>query len=111
MSTTQTEQQTQEIPETILDQLMQSKIHRFPFFAYTGIKGFVMMGNEALKLKDIPRNPNKITGIDIYYDAGHDAYNVYFEKGVFPKNYRFKGYSEVYFDQLAECITKEMGVY
>ena len=104
------EQEKQEIPKTILEQLKQSRVGGFPFFNYTGINDYVLVGNEAVMLKNIPKNPNKITGVDIYYDRGRDAYNIYFEKGIFPRNQRVKGYKEVYVDQMAEIIVKEMGV-
>lgn len=100
---------TQEIPETILEQLKQSRVNGFPFFAYTGIKGFVLMGNDSLMLKNIPRNPNKITNVTVAYDAGQDLYNVY----LFQKNQAtipHKQYDGIFCDQLAEIIARDMGV-
>jgi hypothetical protein len=103
-------EKTQEIPETILEQLKHSRVNGFPFFNYTGINDYVMLGNEAVMLKNIPRNPNKISGVQVSYDHGSDTYNVYFETGKFPRNKRTKGYSDVYVDQLADLISSEMGV-
>lgn len=101
---------TQEVPEIILDQLKQSRIHGFPFFAYTGIKEFNLEGEDTLYLKKIPTNPNKITGVQVVYNKGADTYKLY----TFQKNQRViaKGeYPEIYVDQLARIITKELGVY
>lgn len=101
---------TQEIPETILEQLKQSKVNGFPFFKYTGINDYVMLGNESVRFNDIPKNPKKISNVQVSYDYGSDTYNVYFETGKFPKNKRIKGYSDVYVDQLSDLISSEMGV-
>lgn len=104
-----TQQTTQEIPETILDQLMHSKINGMPFFPYTGIKAYNLEGNDTLFLKSIPRNPKAITNIQITYDAGRDSYKLYF----FKKNQRTipdTKYDDIYFDQLAGIIARDMGV-
>ena len=103
-----------EVQEIILDQLKQSKIHGFPFFAYTGIKSFVMAGdnndgNPQLKL-DCPKNPNQITHLWITYIRGLDVYAVSFHRD----NNNFDTpaqHGEVYCDQLAEIITEQMGVW
>lgn len=103
------ETHTQEIPEIILDQLKQSKVNGFPFFAYTGINDYNLEGNEILYLKNLPKNPNEITSVQITYDSGMDVYKL----ATFQKNQRTipkQEYPEIYFDQLAEIIVKEMGV-
>lgn len=110
MRSSQELDQKQEVPETILDQLKQSKIHSLPFFAYTGIKAYNLEGNDTLYLKSIPRNKGGITGVQITYDYGSDTYKLW----TFTKNQRVvkRGeYPEVYFDQLAEIIAREMKVY
>ena len=69
-----------------------------------------MLGNESVRFNDIPKNPKKISNVQVSYDYGSDTYNVYFETGKFPKNKRIKGYSDVYVDQLSDLISSEMGV-
>jgi len=98
------------IPQTIFDQLQASKVNGFPFFAYTGIKGFTMMGNDTLMLKDIPRNPNHISSVTVQYDEGRDLYNLIFHKGKFPKNVPVKELDGIFFDQLSDIIVDTMGV-
>lgn len=99
-----------QIPQTILDQLGASKVNGFPFFKFTGIKGFVLEGNDTLQLKNIPKNPNDISIIRVRYDEGQDLYNINFQKGQFPRNMPFKDVGGVFFDQMAEIIAREMGV-
>jgi len=103
------EKNPHEIPEIILDQLIQSKVNGFPFFAYTGIKQYNLEGEDTLYLKNVPSNPNHITSIQVVYDFGMDVYKLY----TFQKNQRdvpFTKYAEVYFDELAQKIAKDMGV-
>jgi len=108
--TIQKEKEDHEIPQIILDQLKNSKVHGFPFFAYTGIKGFTMVGNESLMLVKIPRNPKSVTNITISYDETQDLYNLYLfrkHQSTIPQ----AEYQGLFFDQLVEIITKSMGVY
>lgn len=99
----------QEIPTIILDQLKSSKINGFPFFAYTGIKDFVMEGEDTLSLTKIPKNPKNVTRVSVVYDYGTDTYNVYIMEnnagmiGTEPK-------TDIYVDQLADTIAQGMGV-
>ena len=44
--------------QTALDTLVASKVNGFPFFAYTGIKDFVLFGETDLIFNKIPKNPN-----------------------------------------------------
>ena len=97
-------QEEQEIPEEILRQLEVSKINGFPFFSYTGIKEYLMYGNEELWLKKIPKNPKGIEVVKVIYDLT-DTYKVIFQG----KTKRY-GFSDVYVDQLADLIVREMGV-
>jgi len=94
------------IQETILDQLMQTKVHGFPFFAYTGIKDYVMASDDTLILH-LPENPKGLDNINVVYDFGMDVYKLYAFKGGVPLESKM----EVYFDELGELITKYMGVY
>ena len=101
--------QNQVVPETILEQLRMSRVHGFSFFSYTGIKAYNLEGEDTLYLKEIPRNPKGITGIQIVYDYGWDSYKMAF----FKSNQRTiptKEFKDIYFDQLAEIIVNEMGV-
>lgn len=97
-----------EIQETILEQLKQSKVNGFPFFAYTGINDYVMGGDTELKL-DFPKNPNKLTHVWINYNYGTDAYDLTFCRNNINLDIAAK-HTEIYFDQLAEVIVFEMGV-
>jgi len=106
-----------EVQETILEQLKASKVNGFPFFAYTGIKNFVMAGdnpedNPQLKL-DCPSNPNHVSHIWITYKRGADVYELAFCKNNnnFDLTHEEGKFSEVYCDQLAEIIVREMGVF
>lgn len=94
-----------ETQEIILDQLRASRVNGFPFFAYTGIKKYVMLGSNELKL-ECPRNPKRINTIWITYDVGQDLYNVSLRRDSIPVE-RFEG---VFFDQLAEIIANGIGV-
>jgi hypothetical protein len=99
-----------QIPQTILDQLGASKVNGFPFFKLTGIKGFVLEGNDTLQLREIPKNPKDVSIVRIRYDEGQDLYNINFQTGQFPRNQPFKDVGGVFFDQMAEIIAREMGV-
>lgn len=95
-----------EIQETILAQLKASKVNGFPFFAYTGIKNFVMMGETELKLI-VPKNPAGLKSVLVVYDYGSDTYRVIPQLDA---NFPVKTITDVYCDVLAECIVQEMGV-
>lgn len=101
--------QVNKVQETILEQLKISKIHGFPFFAYTGIKSFVVIGDETLSLVKIPKNPNWITEISIFYDYDRDTYIVSFFED--HKEETNKEFQDIYCDGLSEVIAREMGVY
>ena len=96
-----------QIPQGMLDELYQSKIRGFPFFAYTGIREFVMMGNDSLMLKDIPPNPNKISAIQINYDKGADGFTIDYYVG----NSRVANPEILYVGDLADAIVQKMGVW
>ena len=98
-----------EIPQIILDQLFESKVHGFEFFKYTGIKGFLMMGNDTLVLKDIPCNPNKIERVSIFYDKARDSYNINATKkdAIVPSSTA----DDIHTGEMAEIITRMMGTY
>jgi len=94
-----------QIPQGMLDELYQSKIRGFPFFAYTGIREFVMYGNDSLMLKDIPPNPNKISHIQINYDKGADGFTIDYFVG----NSRVANPQILYVGDLADAIVEKMG--
>ncbi len=97
------------IQDTIVDQLRASKVNGFPFFAYTGIKDFVMEGEDTIMFKKIPRNPSHITNVVIIYDFGRDSYRIH----LFQKHQRtipYASFEDIYFDQMAHLIAEKMGV-
>ena len=95
-----------QIPQGMLDELYQSKVRGFPFFVYTGIKDYLLMGNDSLMLKDIPPNPNKISAIQINYDKGADGFHIVFYRG----NDRLETTETLYVGDLADTIVQKMGV-
>jgi len=95
-----------QIPQGMLDELYQSKIRGFPFFAYTGIREFVMMGNDSLMLKEIPPNPNKISAIQINYNKGADGFTIDYFVG----NSRVANPQILYVGDLAPAIVDKMGI-
>lgn len=105
-----TSEDPHQIPQTALTQLEQSKVNGFPFFKFTGIKGFLLLGNDTLQLKDIPRNPNGITRVSIIFDKGQDLYNLLFFKKRNKIMIPSKRIDGIFFDQMAEIIAREMGV-
>ena len=101
-----TEKDTHQIPQHMLDELLQSKVRGFPFFAYTGIKDYLLMGNDSLMLKPIPPNPNQISAIQINYDKGADGFHIVFYRG----NDRLETTKTLYVGDLADTIVQKMGV-
>ena len=96
-----------QIPQGMLDELYQSKVRGFPFFVYTGIKDYLLMGNDSLMLKDIPPNPNKISAIQINYDKGADGFTIDYYVG----NNRVADPQILYVGDLADAIVQKMGVW
>ncbi len=99
--------QSQEIPKEILSQLKQSRVNGFPFFAYTGIKEFVLLGEDTLYLKKVPGNPGHITGIQIKYI--YDTYHI----SLFQKHQAtipHKEFDDIYADQMVDLIISEMKI-
>jgi len=104
------------VQETILEQLRASKVNGFPFLAYTGIRNYVMAGdnpagNPQLKL-DCPSNPRKVTHIWITYLRGDDLYELAFcrDNNNFNLTHEEGAYHGIFSDQMAEIIAEEMGV-
>ena len=95
-----------QIPQGMLDELFQSKVRGFPFFSYTGIRDYLLMGNDSLMLKPIPPNPNQISAIQINYDKGADGFHIVFYKG----NDRVETTETLYVGDLADTIVQKMGV-
>jgi len=96
-----------QIPQGMLDELFQSKVRGFPFFVYTGIKDYLLMGNDSLMLKPIPPNPNQISAIQINYDKGADGFTIDYYVG----NNRVANSEILYVGDLADAIVQKMGVW
>lgn len=92
-----------EIPRIIFDQLKASRVNGFPFFAYMGIKKYVMIDNTLML--HLPWNKKKYEVVDIIYDVGADLYKIQFRAGL-----PLKIIDGVFFDQMAEIIAREVGV-
>lgn len=112
MKQTQTQDQENKDPhfygQVILDQLMASKVNGFNFFKYTGIVDYVLFGENQIKL-DMPKNPGKLSHVWITYNFGTDAYDLTFCRN--NNNMDQAGnMKSIYCDQLAETITRAMGV-
>ena len=101
-----TSKDTHQIPQGMLDELFQSKVRGFPFFAYTGIKDYLLMGNDSLMLNPLPPNPNKISAIQINYDKGADGFTIDYYVG----NNRVADPQILYVGDLADAIVQKMGV-
>ena len=102
-----TSKDTHQIPQGMLDELYQSKVRGFPFFVYTGIKDYLLMGNDSLMLKPIPPNPNQISAIQINYDKGADGFTIDYYVG----NNRIANSEILYVGDLADAIVQKMGVW
>lgn len=106
ITTTQT-QEVNSFADEIFNQLKASRVNGFPFFAYTGIKASIF-SEESLYLK-LPKNPSKFKSILVTYDLGSDTYIVSFYTHDDPLKSEDR-HTDIYFDQLAELIVREMGV-
>ena len=95
-----------QIPQHMLDELLQSKVRGFPFFSYTGINDYLLMGNDSLMLKPIPPNKGGITAILINYNKGEDGFNIVFYKGNDP----VETTGTLYVGSLADTIIQKMGI-
>ena len=91
--------------DILLGQLRASRVHGFPFFAYTGIRPAVKSDN-MLTMK-VPSNPKKISVVAVKYDKGTDTYMVFFYRQTFVVHET----SDVYVGELAETIAKGVGVF
>ena len=103
-------QQSQEIKsyaDEIFSLLKISKVNRFPFFAYTGIKAS-KFGEESLYLK-LPKNPSKFKSILVIYEIGSDTYKVQFYTHDDPLK-KEDIHTDIYFDQLVDLIINQMGI-
>jgi len=101
-----TSKDTHQIPQGMLDELFQSKVRGFPFFAYTGIKDYLLMGNDSLMLTPLPVNPNKISAIEVIYRPDHDAFTIAYYIG----NKRTKTDQLRYVGDLGNAIVEIMGI-
>lgn len=93
-----------QVAQTIFEQLKASKVHGFPFFAYTGLKPQIVSETE-LNLK-APRNPKHVKNILVQYH--YDTYTVLFDTG---KGKPLDTYNDIYADQLSDIIVSKMGVF
>lgn len=98
------------VQDTIIEQLQSSvnRINGVNFFAYTGIRDYVMAGETELKL-DMPKNPAGLSHVWIKYNRGTDAYDLTFCKNGF--NFPNAQVQEIYCDMLGEVIARNMGVF
>lgn len=96
------------IPQIINDQLDASTVNGFPFFPYTGIKKVIHSGKDTLKLSKIPKNPNKLTAVNVVYNFGMDTYTIetYMKKDVI-----YESIDDVHCGEMAMMIAQKMGVY
>lgn len=97
------QEQIFEVAEIILEQLQESRVNGFPFFAYMGIKKYVLMENELLLRMPADSKFNKV---EVVYDVGQDLYNIIF----FIQSVLVKRVDGVTFDVMAEIIAREAGV-
>ena len=92
-----------EVVQEIVRQLQASRVNGFPFFAYTGIKKMSQFSESELALA-LPRGPKPIKLVIVKYEYGSDTYTLTFygtnSKGV------VKRLEDIYFDQMAEIITR-----
>lgn len=93
--------------EEIFSQLKASKVHGFPFLAYTGIQASIF-SKESLYLK-LPKNPSSFKSILVTYEVGPDTYKVAFYTHDEPLKEQ-DIHRDIYADGLAELIVREMGV-
>ena len=94
-----------QIPQEMLDELNQSTVRGMPFFVYTGIKEFLLMGNDSLMLKSIPSNLAHISTIQVNYNRGSDSFYIIFWKGNTPERS-----GELYVGDLADTFVEKMGI-
>lgn len=91
----------------IFNQLKASRVNRFPFFAYTGIKPSIF-SSTALYLK-LPKNQSKFKSILVTLNLTTDTYDVNFYTHDDPLKAEDR-HSDIYNDSLVDLIVKEMGV-
>lgn len=91
------------IVKTLHNQLTNTKINGFPFYAYTGIKPTAISETD-LNLK-APKNPNGITSINVHYNKGTDEYDLRFQKGS-----KIETLDGIQWDNLGDVIVDRMGV-
>lgn len=96
---------TQQDTKTTIEQLNLSRIHGINFFNYTGIKKILTTSEGDLILK-LPSDNKKYNTVIIKLSVS-DTYTLEFYKKFDLKNTM----KDIYVDQLAESITREIGVY
>jgi hypothetical protein len=91
------------IVKTLHQQLNQTRINGFPFFAYTGIKPTIISQTD-MNLKP-PTNPNKVSSINVHYNKGTDEYDVRIQSGK-----KIEEINGLQWDNLGNVIVDKMGV-
>ena len=99
--------QNTEVAEEIFRQLKASKVHGFPFFAYTGIKARIF-SEESLYLK-LPQNPSPYKSILVQYDYCQDLYKVQFYTHDEPLKEK-DIHRDIFVDELVDLIITKIGV-
>ena len=105
MSTTQTKEMDLTVVKEILNQLNQSRIHGFPFFAYTGMKPLGVISDTEISMK-AKRNPSGFSKVGVKYNYDSDTYTVKFIKnsGI------VESVDDVYFNEMAQLIVDKLGI-
>lgn len=94
--------------QAVLDTLFASNIKGKPFFVASGIKDFVLFGENEVMFNKIPKNPNHIAKITVLVDRGSDSFTArFYHKDEFLPALEEK---ELYVDQLAPALANGLGI-
>lgn len=94
--------------QAVLDTLSGSKVNGVPFFKLSGIRNFVLYGENEIFFNKIPKNPNRVEKIHVKVDRGADAFDAsFFLKNTFEPALVEKG---LYVDQLAPALANGLGL-
>ena len=95
--------------DILLEQLQASRVHGFPFFAYTGAMHVSQTDN--MLTMQMPSNPQKIAIVTVMYVKVTDTYTVLFYQRPKIASEIKSVVENVYVDQLAETIARGTGVF
>ncbi len=98
--------ETEQIRNTIFDQLKQTRINGLPLLPYIGVKG--ISGHESTIFFKVGKNPKQIDIIFIKYEYGSDTYTITFFRN--RSTIAEKRVQDIYADQMGSVITNGMGV-